>query len=158
MAAPMRLCGQRMEKIVTDFPINYSRKWRTLKLIFFLFNSKKGTSERRPSGRGRGSHTRPPSWGVTREFFQIFLFFFFSLPSFRLFTIFGGISKFLFSLVLDTFFFRLRGKGRGTHLRDPTQHRSNSGAGARISSKFFFSFSFFFQFINFGSLLFSASS
>ena len=62
VAAPMRLCGQRMEKIVTDFPINYPRKWRTLKLI----------------------------------------------------------------------------------LRDPTQHRSNSGAGARISSKFFFSFPFFF--------------
>ena len=45
-------------------------------------------------------------------------------------------------LVLDTFFFRLRGKGRGTHLGDPTQHRSNSGAGARISSKFFFSLFF----------------
>ena len=39
-------------------------------------------------------------------------------------------------LVLDTFFFRLRGKGRGTHLEDPTQHRSNSGAGARISSEY----------------------
>ena len=25
----------------------------------------KRTSERRPPGRGRGSHTRPPSWGVT---------------------------------------------------------------------------------------------
>ena len=51
-----------------------------------------------------------------------------------------NFSKFFFSLVLDTFFFRLRGRGRGTHLGDPTQHRSNSGAGARISSKFFFSF------------------
>ena len=61
-----------------------------------------------------------------------------------------NFSKFFFSLVLDTFFFRLRGKGRGTHLRDPTQHRSNSGAGARISSKFFFSF--FFRFIDLGHL------
>ena len=52
MAAPMRLCGQRMEKIVTDFPINYPRKWRTLKLILFLGRNEKILA----AGRGRGPH------------------------------------------------------------------------------------------------------